>query len=88
MELDETIKECQTLAALSGRAIVPGRELGRLEVEDGPDVVVHDEDFPALFYIPERCYPLPRNYWDEEALADFEATARDEYRTHQRRRRS
>ncbi len=77
MELDEAVMECQRLAALSGRAIVPGRELGRIELEDGPDVVVHEGD--ALFYVPERCYPLPREYFDEEALVDFEATARDNY---------
>ncbi len=88
MELVVTIKECQRLAALSGRAVVPGRELDRIEAKDGFDVVLYDEDHPALFYVPERCYPLPRNYWDAEALVDFEETARDEYRTHQRRRRS
>ncbi len=70
-----------------------GPRVVAIEVEDGPDVVLYDEDTPALFYVPERCYPLPRNYWDEEALADFEATVRDEYygRTNQRllrRRRS
>ncbi len=90
MELADAVVQCQRLAALSGRAIVPGRELGRIEVEDGPDVVMHDEDSPALFYLPERCYPLPREYWDAEALVDFEETARDEYygRSRLLRRRS
>ncbi len=78
MELDEAVMECQRLAALSGRAIVPGRELGRIEAKDGFDVVLHEGD-PALFYVPERCYPLPREYFDAEALDEFQATTLDTY---------
>ncbi len=32
-----------------------------------------------MFFIPRRCYSLPREYWDAEALLDFQATTLDKY---------
>ncbi len=76
---DDAVAECQRLDALNGRAVVPGEELGRIEVEGAPDVVLH-EGLPALLYIPEACYPLPRReYFDEEASEELRATTLDNY---------
>ncbi len=40
-EFAAAVAECRRLDALNG-AIIPPKEIGRIEVEDGPDVVMHD----------------------------------------------
>ncbi len=73
---DVALAECRRLDAVNCRAVVPAREVDRIDGGDLPDVVEY-EGPPALVYVPERYYPLPREYFDPVECDEFGASAVD-----------
>ncbi len=71
------VAECRRLDALNGRAVVPGEEIERIDGGGLADVVTKAPD--ALVYVPERYYPMPREYFDDEACEEFSAATLDTY---------